>query len=113
MGRNVSLEMGELTDTAYYILLSLVDARHGYLIMQTIEEMTEQELIIGPASMYTTIKKLLAAELIQLFDDHDPKRKTYIATEKGIKLLKKEVNRRRQMVLHAEEVFKIRGEQLS
>ena len=61
MGRNVSLEMGELTDTAYYILLSLVDAKHGYLIMQTIEEMTEQRFSIGPASMYTTIKKLLAA----------------------------------------------------
>ena len=30
MARNVSLEMGELTDTAYYILLSLVDANHGY-----------------------------------------------------------------------------------
>ncbi|MDR7080566.1 DNA-binding PadR family transcriptional regulator [Neobacillus niacini] len=112
MGRNVSLEMGELTDTAYYILLSLVDAKHGYLIMQTIEEMTEQRFSIGPASMYTTIKKLLAAELIQLFDDHDPKRKTYIATEKGIDLLKNEVKRRREMVSHAEEVFKKRGEQL-
>ena len=83
MGRNVSLEMGELTDTAYYILLSLVDAKHGYLIMQTIEEMTEQRFSIGPASMYTTIKKLLAAELIQLFDDHDPKRKNLYCNRKG------------------------------
>lgn len=113
MGRSVSLEMGELTDTAYYILLSLVDAKHGYLIMQTIEEMTNHQFVIGPASMYTTIKKLLASELIQLFDDPDPKRKTYIATEKGIELLKKEVKRRREMVLHAEEVFKRRGAQLS
>ncbi|MEH7253685.1 PadR family transcriptional regulator [Neobacillus niacini] len=112
MGRNVSLEMGELTDTAYYILLSLVDAKHGYLIMQTIGEMTEQRFSIGSASMYTTIKKLLAADLIQLFDDYDPKRKTYIATEKGIELLKNEVKRRREMVFHAEEVFKRRGEQL-
>ncbi|MER1985880.1 MAG: PadR family transcriptional regulator [Solibacillus sp.] len=113
MGRNVSLEMGELTDTAYYILLSLVDAKHGYLIMQTIEEMTNQRFSIGPASMYTTIKKLLSAELIQLFDDHDPKRKNYIATEKGIALLKEEVKRRREMISHAEEIFKKRGEQLT
>lgn len=112
MGRNDSLEMGELTDTAYYILLSLVDAKHGYLIMQTIEEMTDQRFQIGPASLYTTIKKLLAAGLIQLFDDDEPKRKTYIATEKGIELLKKEVKRRQEMVLHAEEVFKKRGELL-
>lgn len=113
MGRNVSLEMGELTDTAYYILLSLIDAKHGYLIMQNIEELTQQRFTIGPASMYTTIKKLLASELIKLFDDSDPKRKTYIATEKGMDLLKKEVERRREMVLHAEEAFRRKGEQLS
>lgn len=62
--------------------------------------------------MYTTIKKLLAAKLIELFDDSDAKRKTYIATERGIQLLKKEVKQRQEMVLHAEEVFKQRGEQL-
>lgn len=112
MARNDSLEMGELTDTAYYILLSLVDANHGYLIMKTIEAMTDNQFSIGPASMYTTIKKLVSANLIKLFDDGDVKRKTYIATENGIQLLKKEVKRRQEMVLHAEEVFKRRGERL-
>jgi len=110
MARSDSLEMGELTDTAYYILLSLVEARHGYLIMKTIEDMTHQRFSIGPASMYTTIKKLLEAGLIQLIDDQDPKRKTYLATDKGLELLKKEVTRRREMVRHAEEVFEKRGE---
>jgi DNA-binding PadR family transcriptional regulator len=74
--------------------------------------MTDHRFSVGPASMYTTIKKLLAAKLIELFDDSDAKRKTYIATERGIQLLKKEVKRRQEMVLHAEEVFKQRGEQL-
>ncbi|HZG73627.1 MAG TPA: PadR family transcriptional regulator [Chondromyces sp.] len=110
--RNNSLEMGELTDTAYYILLSLVEARHGYVIMKTIEEMTDHQFSIGPASMYTTIKKLLSADFIRLLDDSDSKRKTYVATEKGIELLKKEVQRRREMVLHAEEVFRKRGEEI-
>lgn len=113
MGRHDSLEMGELTDTAYYILLSLLEAKHGYLIMQTIEEMTSHQFSIGPASMYTTIKKLLSAELIQLYDDQDPKRKSYIATEKGIELLKKEVKRRREMVLLAEDMFNKKGEKLT
>lgn len=112
MARNDSLEMGELTDTAYYILLTLVDAKHGYLIMQTIEEMTDHRFSIGPASLYTTIKKLLAANLIELCDDSDAKRKTYIATDKGIHLLKTEVKRRKEMIVHAEEVFKQKGESL-
>ena len=112
MARTDTLDMGELTDTAYYILLSLVDAKHGYLIMKTIDEMTDHRFSIGPASMYTTIKKLLSADCIRLIDDSDAKKKTYIATEKGIQLLKTEVKRRKEMVLHAEEVFKQRGEHL-
>ncbi|WP_042454392.1 PadR family transcriptional regulator [Neobacillus dielmonensis] len=109
MPRNDSLEMGELTDTAYYILLSLVEAKHGYLIMKFIEDLTDHQFTIGPASMYTTIKKLLSSELIQLCADEDEKRKTYIATDKGMELLKKEVERRRIMVQHAEQIFKSKG----
>ncbi|WP_077212878.1 PadR family transcriptional regulator [Bacillus dakarensis] len=110
MARTDSLEMGELTDTAYYILLSLVEARHGYLIMKNIESITNNRFSVGPASMYTTIKKLLSANLIRIYDDSDQKKKTYIATEKGIELLEKEVQRRREMVIHAEKVLKQRGE---
>jgi DNA-binding PadR family transcriptional regulator len=108
VSRTDSLEMGELTDTAFYILLSLVEAKHGYLIMKSIESMTNNQFSIGPASMYTTIKKLLAAEFIELFKEEadDDKRKTYIATEKGIELLRKEVKRRKEMIRHAEQILK-------
>jgi len=99
--------MGELTDTAFYILLSLVEAKHGYLIMKSIENLTNNQFNIGPASMYTTIKKLLSAEFIELFkEENDDKRKTYIATEKGIELLRKEVKRRKEMIRHAEQILK-------
>lgn len=109
MPRNDSLELGELTDTAYYTLLSLVEAKHGYLIMKKIEEMTNHTFSVGPASMYTTIKKLLAAKLIKLQDGGEEKRKTYIATEQGIELLKKEVQRKREMVTLAEKILKQEG----
>ncbi|MGK3722652.1 PadR family transcriptional regulator [Priestia megaterium] len=109
MPRNDSLEMGELTDTSYYILLSLVEAKHGYLIMKTIEGMTNNQFSIGPASMYTTIKKLLAAKLIALCDEGNEKKKTYVATDKGIDLLKKEVQRRKVMIRHAEEILNQKG----
>jgi DNA-binding PadR family transcriptional regulator len=79
--------------------------------MKTIEKMTNNIFSIGPASMYTTIKKLLSAELIiELRNDGDKTRKTYVTTEKGIELLKKEVQRKREMVKHAEEIFKQKGE---
>ncbi|WP_339188571.1 PadR family transcriptional regulator [Paenibacillus sp. FSL P2-0121] len=85
MSRTDSLEMGELTDTAFYILLSLVEAKHGYLIMKSIETMTNNQFSIGPASMYTTIKKLLAAEFIELYkEEEDDKRKRILQRKKGL-----------------------------
>ncbi|WP_223701235.1 PadR family transcriptional regulator [Sutcliffiella deserti] len=110
MARNDVLETGELTDTSYYILLSLVEARHGYLIMRNIEELTEKQFTIGPASMYTTIKKLLTAGMIEQLGDEVDKRKTYIATKKGIELLIKDVKRREKMIMHAKLIFDQKGE---
>lgn len=109
MARNDALESGELTDTSYFILLSLIDAKHGYLVMKNIEQMTNNRVSVGPASMYTTIKKLLSSGLIRLYEQATDNKKTYITTEKGIEILKKEVQRRREMVECAEKVFKQKG----
>lgn len=105
MARSDSLEMGELTDTAYYIMLSLVAPKHGYSIMKSIEEMTNNTFSVGPASMYTTIKKLLDAGFIELFEEQGDKKKTYIMTDEGLQLLKNEVNRRKMMVAIAVQIL--------
>jgi len=105
MPRYNSIKAGELTDTSYYILLCLTKKKHGYLIMQTIKSLTSNQFSIGPASMYTTIKKLLEADLIELSVENSSKKKTYVATMKGIELLKKEVERRKAMVEHAEKIL--------
>jgi DNA-binding PadR family transcriptional regulator len=53
---------------------------------------------------------LLKAELIkEIKDKGEQKKKTYTTTEKGMQLLQKEVQRRRDMVKHAEEIFKQKG----
>ncbi|MFE8700069.1 PadR family transcriptional regulator [Cytobacillus sp. FJAT-54145] len=110
MPRNDSLESGELTDTSYYILLTLIKAQHGYLIMKSIEEMTNNRFSVGPASLYTTIKKLVSAGLIEQLDSEEENRKTYMTTDKGMLLLKKDVERRKEMVKHAEKIFNEMGE---
>lgn len=109
MARYDALETGELTDTSFYILLSLLEARHGYLIMKTIEELTNNEFTIGPASMYTTIKKLLAAGMIEQLPDDGDNRKTYIATEKGVELLNNDIHRREVMIQHAKNMLMKKG----
>ncbi len=112
MPRINSIEMGELTDTTYYILLALLEPKHGYLIMKFIDALTDNQFSIGPASLYTVLKKLQMANLITTWEkeNHVDNKKTYIITKEGEELLKQEVQRRKSMVKHAELIFEERGE---
>ena len=106
MARGKALDEDILTDSTYYILLTLVKSMHGYGIMQAVQEFSQGEMVIGPASLYTIIKKLQNADLIQLLEDDEERRKTYILTLKGKEILKKDIKRRITMVRHGEEALK-------
>ena len=86
-------QAGQLTDVAYLVLVSLATPKHGYLIMSAIEEMTHGEMKIGPASLYTTLKKLTDVGFICLLSDVH-KKKTYKLTTKGYEALKVEIRKR-------------------
>ncbi|WP_068673545.1 PadR family transcriptional regulator [Oceanobacillus sp. Castelsardo] len=92
----------QLTDSMFYIMAALTKPRHGYAIMNLIEETTNRAISVGPASMYTIIKKLLKQELIYLFDESDSRRKTYLLTEKGKEVLEEELIIRKLMIQLAE-----------
>ncbi|MTH54543.1 PadR family transcriptional regulator [Bacillus mangrovi] len=92
----------QLTDSMFYIMAALTRPRHGYAIMNLIEETTKGAMTIGPASMYTIIKKLLKQEWIYLFDGSDSRRKTYLLTEKGRHVLNEDVKLRKRMIALAE-----------
>lgn len=96
-------ETEQLTDSMFYILTALTKPRHGYAIMNLIEETTDGTISIGPASMYTIIKKLLKQEWIYLHDKSDSRRKTYQLTKKGKKVLMKDLQVRKLMIQLAEK----------
>lgn len=102
MPRKDSINIGELTDSAFYILSSVIEEKHGYLIMKDIEKFTNNEVTIDYASLYTTLKKLLAADLVTLNSDTDKNKKVYKITNKGREMLIKEINRKKQMIKFAE-----------
>lgn len=106
MSKNDTFESEQLTDAAYYILLSLVEKRHGYAIMQYIEKLTDGLIIIGPATLYTLLKKMNASELIEQKDLSDDRKKQYKITDKGLNLLKNEVKRRTLMANHGDKILK-------
>ncbi|GAA0292126.1 PadR family transcriptional regulator [Gracilibacillus halotolerans] len=88
----------QLTDSMFYIMAALTEPRHGYAIMNLIEETSEGVIKIGPASMYTIIKKLLKQEWIYLYDGSDSRRKTYLLTGKGKEVLEQDLKIRNKMI---------------
>ncbi|WP_368659932.1 PadR family transcriptional regulator [Bacillus toyonensis] len=63
MSKNNIIEMDQLTDLAYYILLSLLEEKHGYSIMKHVETLTNGEVTIGPASLYPSLKNYSMRDL--------------------------------------------------
>ncbi len=54
------------TRTEFHVLLAVLSGpRHGYGIMQDIEDMTDGQLRVGPGTLYTAIKRLVSAELLE------------------------------------------------
>jgi DNA-binding PadR family transcriptional regulator len=100
----------QLTDSVFYIMAALTEPRHGYAVMNLVEETTKGQVVIGPASLYTIIKKLLNEQLISLHDDTDSRRKVYVLTEKGRDILREDIKRRKIMVELAEKGLERRWE---
>ncbi|MGX7196491.1 PadR family transcriptional regulator [Enterococcus olivae] len=99
-----------LTDSTYLILLALLKPQHGYAIMKEITVLTEGNFEIGPASMYTILKKLVKNEWIQLEESSDRK-KIYQITPKGIVILKKDIQRRKIFYQAGEHMLAKFGEE--
>lgn len=92
-----------LTETTFYILMSLIEPGHGYLIMQKVEELSGGKVRVAAGTMYGAIENLIKQKLISSIPNSDPRRKVYQITEEGIEVLKLETNRLRHMIEVASE----------
>ena len=55
-----------LTRNEFHVLLALLPAsRHGYGIMQDVDALTDGALRLGPGTLYSAIKRLVNAGLIE------------------------------------------------
>lgn len=81
----------------FYILLSLRGGeRHGYEILKEVEAGSVGKVRLGPATLYTSIKKLLDARFVHEVDgpkDSDPRRRYYRLTSAGRRELSLELDR--------------------
>jgi DNA-binding PadR family transcriptional regulator len=92
-----------LTPAVFHILLALADQeRHGYGIMQDVLERTDQQIKLGPGTLYGTIKRMLEAgqieELPEREDENNQRRRYYKLTSAGRKTVKAEAERLEHLV---------------
>jgi DNA-binding PadR family transcriptional regulator len=84
----------------FLILTSLADQpRHGYALMQDIQEISNERVILSTGTLYGALRRLLEEGLIERFQQADKSRdkQAYKLTFEGRCLLQKEVERMRQL----------------
>jgi DNA-binding PadR family transcriptional regulator len=83
-----------LAQSEFYILLSLaIKERHGYEIMQQVAHDSGGKVVLGPGTLYGSIKRMLQSNLIEEVAGDNPRRKYYTLTEEGRKTLAFELER--------------------
>jgi DNA-binding PadR family transcriptional regulator len=97
MPRRDAISLGELNDSQFYILAALVEPRHGYAVMQMLMQVDSQTVHIGPATLYTTLRQLVDAGLLERCAS-DGTNKVYVITADGRTRLVNEMARKRAMV---------------
>jgi DNA-binding PadR family transcriptional regulator len=96
-----------LSQATYYILLSLREVRHGYGIMQDVEEVSVGEVILGPGTLYGALSKLEKQKVIEKAKvQDDDRRKYYQLTNLGREILQLEFRRLKSLVENSREMIK-------
>lgn len=96
-----------LTPAMHHILLSLLRGElHGYAIMQEIEKLSDGAMRLGPGTLYTSIRKLLEAGLIEesahrQAEGEDERRRYYRVSSAGRAAVVAETQRLAQLVRFA------------
>ena len=95
-----------LTESTYYILLSLYTPQHGYGIMQRAEALSGGRVRLAAGTLYGALTSLSDKGWIEPLPVVDSRKKEYKLTAKGLAILKNELIRLRQLVANGETVLK-------
>ena len=96
---------GALTETTYYILLSLYRPLHGYGIMQRTEELSGGRVRLAAGTLYGALNAMVERGWILLLPV-EGRKKEYQLTPRGLEVLKKELARLRELVASGDLVMK-------
>jgi DNA-binding PadR family transcriptional regulator len=93
-----------LTPHQFHILLALVDGpRHGYAVIQDVDQRTGGSLRLGTGTLYTAIARLVELGLLADAGREDDRRRFYKLTPRGRAVLRAETARLEALVRHAHD----------
>ncbi len=98
-----------LREPTFFILLSLVSGpRHGYAIMKDVLDLSAGRVKLSTSTLYSALKRLLERGWIRRIENPianqtNRKRKSYILSDAGRKILGFEIERLEGIVLTARE----------
>ncbi|MCR4678030.1 MAG: PadR family transcriptional regulator [Lachnospiraceae bacterium] len=95
---------GALTEVTFFILLSLYTPRHGYAVMQFVEEKTGGRLTLGAGTLYGAITTLQDKDWIEPCGSDESRRKEYVITSAGKEVVDKELDRLEKLTQVAREI---------
>jgi DNA-binding PadR family transcriptional regulator len=89
-----------LSSSSFFVLFALANGeKHGYRIMQEIDTLSNGNVRMGPATLYTTIQKFVDQSLIEeVRAKLQDRRRTYRLTRLGKHLLQAEFSRQNDVL---------------
>lgn len=102
-----SISGGALTETTYLVLLAVFEPRHGYSIMQFIEEQTGGRVQLGAGTLYGALHTLEKKEWIMpAGTSQGTKKRAYLITDLGKQIAADEQLRLKQMIRLGNRIVK-------
>lgn len=96
-----------LTESTYYILLSLYHPQHGYGIMQQTEQLSGGRVRLAAGTLYGALNSLCEKGWIRpLPAEQGSRKKEYQLTAEGLHVLKQELARLQQLVANGGSILK-------
>jgi len=97
-----------LTEAVYYILLSLIEPLHGYGIMQNVEQLSNGRVKLAAGTLYGAINTLLEKGwIIALSEEKGSRKKEYLITDQGKKMLRLEIDRLKELIDNGSRILEV------
>ena len=93
-----------MSESMFYILLSLRQERHGYGILLHVKTLTKGRITLGAGTAYSSLGKLESDGLIESIRE-EQRRKIYLITPLGKQILVEEAQRIRELYENIKELL--------